>query len=100
MTDCYVYMVQCADGSYYTGVTRRTPEERESEHNQGLDPRAFTFSRRPVQLVWSEHFDRADEAVATERRIKGWSRVKKEALIRRDYDLLPLLSARRQKKEA
>jgi putative endonuclease len=70
-------------------------EERVSEHNQGIDPGCYTFSRRPVQLLYSEHFERIDEAIAAERRIKGWSRAKKEALIRRDYDALPGLAARR-----
>ena len=97
MTGAHTYILQCSDGSFYTGVTRREPNERESEHNQGLDPTAWTFMRRPVKLVWSEYFDRVDEAIATERRIKGWSRAKKHALIRRDYDALPLLASRRSK---
>ena len=99
MPGAWVYILQCADGAFYTGLTRREPDERESEHNQGLDPLSFTFSRRPVSLVWCENFDRYDEAIATERRIKGWSRAKKEALIRRDYDQLPTLASRRRKKD-
>ena len=95
MTGAHVYILLCADGSYYTGLTHRDPGERESEHNQGLDRFAWTFLRRPVRHVWSEYFDRFDEAIATERRIKGWSRAKKEALVRRDYDALPALAARR-----
>ncbi len=95
LAGAYVYILQCADGGYYTGLTQRTPDERESEHNQGLDPAAWTFQRRPVTVVWSEHFDRIDEAIATERRIKGWSRIKKEALIRRDYERLPALASRK-----
>jgi putative endonuclease len=91
-----VYIVVCRDHSYYTGITRREVEERVGEHNEGIDPDCYTYSRRPVRLVYSEHFERIDEAVATERRIKGWSRAKKEALIRRDDDALPGLSARRK----
>jgi putative endonuclease len=95
MPGASVYILLCRDGSYYTGITRREVEERMSEHNQGIDPACYTFARRPVRLVYSEHFERTDEAIATERRIKGWSRAKKEALIRRDYDALPPLAARR-----
>jgi putative endonuclease len=89
-----VYIVLCRDRSYYTGITRREVEERVSEHNRGIDPDCYTFLRRPVRLVYSEHFERIDEAIATERRVKGWSRAKKEALIRRDYDALPGLALR------
>lgn len=69
MTGAHVYILLCSDGGYYTGLTRRDPDERESEHNQGIDPAAWTFARRPVRLVWSDWFDRVDEAIATERRI-------------------------------
>ncbi len=95
MSGASVYIVLCRDRSYYTGITRREVEERVSEHNQGIDPECYTFARRPVRLAYSEHFERIDEAIATERRIKGWSRAKKEALIRRDYEALPGLAARR-----
>ena len=95
MPGASVYIVLCRDRSYYTGITRREVEERVCEHNQGIDPDCYNFPRRPVRLVYSEHFERIDEAIATERRIKGWSRAKKEALIRRDYDALPGLAARR-----
>jgi putative endonuclease len=95
VTGASVYIVLCSDRSYYTGITRRSVEERVSEHNQGLDPDSYTFSRRPVRLVFSACFDRIVDAIATERRIKGWSRAKKEALIRGDYDALPKLAARR-----
>jgi len=54
MSGAHIYILQCSDGSYYTGITRREPRERESEHNQGLDPTAWTFARRPVRLIWSE----------------------------------------------
>ncbi|OAI22673.1 hypothetical protein A1351_04060 [Methylosinus sp. R-45379] len=93
-----VYMLLCADGAYYTGLTRKNVDERVSEHNQGIHE-GFTATRRPVRLLWSAHFERLTEAIATERRIKGWSRAKKEALIRGDYDALPGLAARRGKKE-
>jgi putative endonuclease len=91
-----VYILLCSDGSYYTGITRRDVDERVSEHAQGLDPACYTFSRRPFSIVFSASFERVDEAVSFERQIKGWSRPKKEALIRGDYDALPALAARRK----
>ena len=84
MNGASIYILRCADGSYYTGITRRSVEERVSEHAQGLIPGCYTFIRRPVTLVFAEHYERVDEAVAAERRIKGWSRAKKEAYTRGD----------------
>ena len=97
MPSAFVYILECADGRFYVGLTRRDPYERCSEHNLGLDTKSFTFRRRPVRLVYSEHFERILDAIAAERRIKGWSRAKKQALIRRDYDALPTLAKRRTK---
>jgi putative endonuclease len=91
-----VYIVICADGAYYTGLTRKEVETRVSEHNLGINA-DFTSRRRPVRLVWSARFEQLTEAIATERQIKGWSRAKKEALIRGDYAALPALAARRGK---
>jgi putative endonuclease len=92
-----VYILLCSDGSYYTGITRRDVEERVSEHTQGLDPTCYTFPRRPVSILFSVSFERVDEAVSFERQIKGWSRAKKEALIRGEYEALPALAARKKK---
>ncbi len=83
----YVYILRCADGSFYTGLTRRPVEERASEHNSGLID-GYTARRRPVELVWSEEFHWAADAIAAERRIKKWSRRKKTALIAGDWDAL------------
>uniref|UniRef100_B0SZF4 Excinuclease ABC, C subunit-like protein n=1 Tax=Caulobacter sp. (strain K31) TaxID=366602 RepID=B0SZF4_CAUSK len=81
---------------YYVGSHRgEDPSTRAASHNQGADPKAFTYKRRPVVLVWSEHFDQIIDAVAWERRLKGWSRAKKEAVIRGDWDVLPGLSRSR-----
>ena len=65
-----------------------------SEHAQGLIPGCYTDARRPVKLVFSEQYERIDEAVAAERRIKGWSRAKKEAYMRGDYPTLVELARR------
>jgi putative endonuclease len=91
-----VYILLCSDGSYYAGVTRRAIEERVSEHAQGLMP-GYTFTRRPVKLVFSEHDEKIVDAIAAERRIKGWSRAKKEAHMRGDFSALVALAKRGSK---
>jgi putative endonuclease len=70
-------------------------EQRVAEHNEGLFG-GYTATRRPVILAFSEWFERVDDAIAAERQTKGWSRAKKEALIRRDLEKLPALSKRRK----
>jgi putative endonuclease len=52
----------------------------------------YTARRRPVKLVFHEKFDRITDAIAAERQLKNWSRAKKEALIRGDYDALRALA--------
>lgn len=93
MDGAWVYILGCSDGSDYTGLTRRSPEERLAEHQAGL-VEGYTKQRRPVTLLHAEHFPRLLDAMAAERQVKGWSRAKKEALIARRYDLLPGLSRR------
>ena len=91
----YVYMLRCADGSYYVGsATGEDLGPRVDQHNAGVYP-GYTFSRRPVVLVWSEHFDRITDGIAAERQIKGWSRAKKEALLHSDWAKVSDLSRRR-----
>ena len=65
-----------------------------SEHNEGVYG-GYTSTRRPVTLVWAEHFLNITDAIAVERQIKGWSRAKKEALVRGDYDAIQTLAKRR-----
>jgi putative endonuclease len=93
-----VYIVRCADDSYYTGRSAVSAEKRVSEHNLGIFE-GYTKSRRPVTLVFSERFDRITEAIAFERQIKGWSRAKKEALIRGDWEALRELARCRTRKQ-
>ncbi|MFZ5675785.1 MAG: GIY-YIG nuclease family protein [Pseudomonadota bacterium] len=96
----WVYILQCADGSYYTGMTRgEEPDQRLSEHQMKLSPGAYTASRLPVQLAYSEYFELVVDAIAAERKIKGWSRAKKEALIRGDWKLVQALARRRGGKD-
>ena len=86
----WAYMLQCADGSYYVGHTDEL-EVRLGAHQSGLIE-GYTRKRRPLTLVWQQEFTERDEAFRAERRIKGWSRAKKEALIRGDWEALQLLS--------
>lgn len=82
----FVYILLCSDGAYYVGSYRGADlNVRIAEHNSGYRKTAWTYRRRPVALVWADHFARYDEAVACERQLKGWSRAKKAALIRGDY---------------
>jgi len=95
MQPTWVYILLCADGRYYTGTYRGEDiDTRVSEHNLGIYPKAYTYKRRPVKLLWAEQFTLAVEAIESERQIKGWSRAKKEALIRRNWEALPKLSKR------
>jgi predicted GIY-YIG superfamily endonuclease len=90
----YVYIVRCRDGHYYVGSTRGGLEQRIAEHNDGTYG-GYTKSRRPVRLMFSQEFERVADAVAAERQIKGWSRAKKEALIRGDMAALRRLAQNR-----
>jgi putative endonuclease len=89
----FLYIVRCADGSYYAGTARGGLERRIAEHNEGYFG-GYTAARRPVSLVFSQWFDRITDAIAAERQVKGWSRAKKEALIRGDFDALRVLAKR------
>lgn len=94
----WVYILACADQAYYVGSYRGAdPGEREAQHNDGLDLKAWTYSRRPVRLVWSTEFEDPGQAVAFERQLKGWTRAKKEAVIRGEWKALPALARRRNR---
>jgi putative endonuclease len=80
----WVYMLLCADGSFYVGVTSDL-EYRVGQHQFGEDRGCYTFTRRPVVLVHSSEFRYVDEAIAWEKQLKGWSRAKKQALIQNDW---------------
>ena len=91
----FVYMLRCADGSYYVGSARNNDlSQRIAEHEAG-EYHGYTSTRRPLRLVWSEYFDRITDAIETERRIKGWSRAKKEALIESNWTEIKRLARRR-----
>ena len=86
----HAYLLRCNDGSYYAGHTDDL-ETRMAQHQSGRTT-GYTAPRRPVALVWSETFPTRNEAFAAERRIKGWSRAKKEALIAGDWERLRMLA--------
>jgi predicted GIY-YIG superfamily endonuclease len=90
----WAYLLRCADGSYYAGHTDHL-EHRIGAHQSG-QLAGYTSTRRPVTLVWCQDFPSRIEALEAERRIKGWSRAKKEALIAGDWDRLSLLARNRQ----
>jgi putative endonuclease len=71
----WLYILKCADGSYYTGTARTTIEQRLAEHNSGHFD-GYTATHRPVMLVYSQWFERITDAIAAERQVKGWSRAK------------------------
>jgi putative endonuclease len=90
----YLYIVRCSDGSLYIGITRTTLEMRIAQHNDGTFE-GYTRSRRPVVLVFSQWFDRIIDAIESERKLKKWTRAKKEAFIRGDIASLQMLAKRR-----
>jgi len=87
----FVYILHCSDGSYYTGSTRASLEDRIAQHNAGSFG-GYTARRRPVKLVFHQEFNRITDAIAAERQIKNWSRAKKEALMDGDFAALRVLS--------
>ncbi|GLK70718.1 GIY-YIG nuclease family protein [Ancylobacter dichloromethanicus] len=94
----FVYMLRCADGSFYVGSTSGSLEKRLAEHQSGSYP-GYTFRRRPAVLVWSEPFERITDAIAAERQIKGWSRIKKQALTRGEWETLRQAARRPSRRE-
>ncbi|MFT4523905.1 MAG: putative endonuclease [Bacteroidia bacterium] len=87
----FVYILECKDQSFYTGVTNNI-QRRLEEHESGLNPSCYTFSRRPLTLVYQQMFNAPEKAIQFEKQLKKWSRKKKLALIKGHYEELPLLS--------
>jgi putative endonuclease len=84
-------MLLCADRSFYIGITSDL-ERRMDEHWSGIDPRCYTNERRPLKLVHATEFNRVEDAIDWEKRIKGWSRAKKRALIADDWSEIQRLA--------
>ncbi len=93
MKPFYVYMLRCADGSYYTGQTDDL-SARLLQHEGGHI--GYTSTRKPVELVWQGEFETREGAIAFEQQIKGWSRAKKEALMAGDWERVQALARSRQ----
>lgn len=87
MSQLCVYILECSDKSYYTGVTNNI-ERRLIEHQSGESDDAYTFSRRPLKLMWYSETMDPNQAIELEKKIKKWTRKKKEALISENWDLL------------
>jgi predicted GIY-YIG superfamily endonuclease len=90
----WVYILRCADNSYYTGHTDNL-DKRVVEHQTG-EIEGYTSTRLPVTLVFAEEFPTREEALACERQIKGWSRGKKEAMMRGDWAEVSRLACRKR----
>jgi putative endonuclease len=94
MKQSYVYILQCSDGTLYTGVTSNLTQ-RLVQHQTGQYPDCYTFKRRPVELVFYCEFTDINLAIEKEKQIKKWSKAKKLALINDDYDALVNLAKKK-----
>jgi len=90
----YVYILECSDKTYYTGVTSEL-EKRIAQHHAGVFPSCYTFKRRPLRHEFTREFDNILLAFAFEKQVKGWSAAKKRALINGDIEELKRLAKRR-----
>jgi predicted GIY-YIG superfamily endonuclease len=93
MADFYLYILKCNDNSYYIGHTDDI-EKRLYEHEQAIHF-CYTSTRLPVKLVYIETFQSRYDALVAEQKIKRWSRKKKEALIRKDWDCISNLAKKK-----
>ncbi|NNL83204.1 MAG: GIY-YIG nuclease family protein [Winogradskyella sp.] len=87
----YVYIVRCSDETLYTGITNNT-QRRIKEHNTGKTKSSYTYKRRPVELIFAQEFREVEQAILYEKKIKKWSRKKKDALINGNENKLKYLS--------
>ena len=91
MRQFFVYILTCSDDSYYVGITNNI-KRRFIEHSSGKNPKSYTASRLPVKLSYFEIYQFPMIAIRREKQLKGWSRMKKEALMNRDYKSLKKFS--------
>ena len=94
MKTAYIYILQCADDTYYTGVTTNL-EKRLQQHQSGIHKDSYTYKRRPVTLAFHATFTDINQAIEKEKQLKKWSKVKKKALINGDFELLPELAKKK-----
>ncbi len=85
LNEYHVYILKCADDMYYTGVTSNI-QNRFDQHQEGYFKSCFTYKRRPVEIVFLQSYFSIEQAIHFEKKIKGWSRRKKEALIEERWD--------------
>ena len=91
MYSYYVYVLKCSDNSYYTGITNNI-EKRFDQHQSGIKKDSYTYKRRPLSLEFYQEFNDVLQAIYFEKKIKGWTRAKKKALIDGNFDMLSILS--------
>ena len=92
----WMYILECADGSYYVGSTKNL-ERRIEQHQSGNGSR-YTSGRLPVTLVYGEEYDRIADAFYREKQVQNWSRVKREALINNNAETLPSIAKKKFQK--
>jgi putative endonuclease len=86
----WAYLLRCGDGSFYAGHCDNL-DTRIGAHMMGRGS-DYTARRQPVAFAWAQDFPSRLEALEAERRIKGWSRAKKEALIAGDWERISQLA--------
>ena len=94
MKEYYVYILECCDGSYYTGITN-DHEKLMGEHQSGIDPQCYTYKRRPVKLAYLEKYSEIWDAIRREKQLKTWGRKKKEALFMENFKTLQSLAKKK-----
>lgn len=87
----YVYILECSDNSFYTGITNDLGRRFE-EHKFGKVRHCYTYKRRPTKLVFQQVYNDVLQAIYYEKKIKGWTRAKKKALIENNSERLQILS--------
>ncbi len=91
MKTYYVYIIECADGLLYTGITNNV-NRRFQEHQKGRNESCFTYKRRPLKLIFHQAFNDVLQAIYFEKKIKKWSAHKKRALAEGDFNRLQILA--------
>ena len=94
----WMYILQCSDGSYYVGSARDL-ETRIASHQSGQGAK-YTTRRLPVELVYAEEYSNIGEAFEREKQIQGWSRAKREAIIKAEWNKLPELARKKRNSSA
>ncbi len=95
----YTYILECSDGTLYTGVTGNL-DKRVEEHALGKYSNCYTYRRRPIKLVYYQEFEWIYHAIDHEKKFKKWTNAKKRAYIAGDFDLLRKLSRSKKKKQS